>query len=87
MELERPTIVCWSKIHQKDAHHGLMDLACSNFLSKYYNINLQMIRDEAVRSKRSSPCDIKAYFSTIVGLGAEITNRDTFRIKSEHVRE
>ena len=45
----------------------------------YYNINLEMIRDEVLRTKRSMPCDFKAYLWTIARLGCEITNRDELR--------
>jgi class 3 adenylate cyclase len=60
-------------IPQTVIHEALLDLATAGWRSKYYSVNLQLIRDEILRNRTASLDDFKAYLLSLQTFGEEIT--------------
>jgi hypothetical protein len=63
-----------------DIHHSIMDLATGGFRSKYFYINLQIIRDQVLRTHVATVNDFKAHLASLHRFGDEITHREWSKI-------
>jgi hypothetical protein len=72
-----------AELSPNDVHHALMDLQTGGFQTYYFNVSLEMIRDQVLRYNQATCLDFKAYLATITSLGEELTYRAMFHQQSE----
>ena len=70
----------------RQVHIAIISLAVGGWKSKYFHINLQLIRDFVLRLNTASPVDFKAMLMCFKLLGDEITDSSKFMAAmQEHV--
>ena len=70
-------LVCPPPIPAFAVHQSILDLATAGWASKYYNINLQLIRDLVLKRRMASPVEFKAYLLALKMFGDEIRPPET----------